>query len=149
LDTTSAEPELDPDQDQDQDQDLDQPADAATGDPTKDGLPWSIRAAFSFSKLKGQESQSTLNFGGTINLTRSWLVTYNASYDMETRQVHGQHFSIARDLHCWEMSINRTQLGDRWEYYFRITLKAHPELYADQGPRGLTGGAGIPGQFAY
>jgi lipopolysaccharide assembly outer membrane protein LptD (OstA) len=143
LDTTSAEPELDPDQD------LDQPADAATGDPTKDGLPWSIRAAFSFSKLKGQESQSTLNFGGTINLTRSWLVTYNASYDMETRQVHGQHFSIARDLHCWEMSINRTQLGDRWEYYFRITLKAHPELYADQGPRGLTGGAGIPGQFAY
>jgi lipopolysaccharide assembly outer membrane protein LptD (OstA) len=117
--------------------------------PLKEGLPWTIRAAYSLSKVKGFESQSTLNFGGTINVTQNWLITYNASYDMETRQVQGQNFSIYRDLHCWEMSISRQQLGDRWEYYFRITLKAHPELYASQGPRGLAGGAGIPGQFSY
>jgi len=136
-DTTEAESDIEPQMDGD------------LKDPTKQGLPWSIRAAFSLSKLKGFEPSSTLNFGGTINLTPNWLVTYNASYDVEKRLVQGQNYTIARDLHCWEMSISRQQLGDRWEYYFRITLKAHPELYAEQGPRGLAGGAGIPGQFAY
>jgi len=114
-----------------------------------EGLNWSIRAAFSLSKLKGFDAASTLNFGGQVNLTRSWLITYNASYNVETRQIQGQNYTIARDLHCWEMSISRQQLGDRWEFYFRITLKGHPELYAEQGPRGLAGGAGIPGQFSY
>jgi lipopolysaccharide assembly outer membrane protein LptD (OstA) len=123
--------------------------DSDSRDPDQQGLAWSIRAAFSFTKFKGADPASTLNLGASINLTRNWLITYNASYNVETQQISGQNYTIARDLHCWEMSINRRELGDRWEYYFRITLKAHRELYADQGPRGLAGGAGIPGQFGY
>jgi len=118
-------------------------------DPERQGLNWSVRAAFSFSKLKGFDPSSTLNLGASINLTRSWLITYNASYNVETREIQGQNYTLARDLHCWEMSISRQQLGDRWEFYFRMTLKAHPELYAEQGPRGLAGGGRIPGQFNY
>jgi hypothetical protein len=118
-------------------------------DPNQQGLNWSIRAALSFSKLRGFDPASTLNLGASINLTRSWLITYNASYNVETRIIQGQNYTLARDLHCWEMSISRQQLGDRWEYYFRISLKAHRDLYAEQGPRGLAGGGGIPGQFNY
>ncbi len=118
-------------------------------DPNQQGLNWSIRAALSFSKLKGFDPASTLNLGASINLTRNWLITYNTSYNVETREIQGQNYTLARDLHCWEMSISRQQLGDRWEYYFRISLKAHRDLYAEQGPRGLAGGGGIPGQFNY
>jgi lipopolysaccharide assembly outer membrane protein LptD (OstA) len=123
--------------------------DGGIEDPERKGLPWSIRAALSYSKIKGFEPSSTLNLGGNINLTRNWIITYNASYNVETRQIQGQNYTIRRDLHAWEMSLSRQQLGDRWEFYFRITLKAHPELYAEQGPRGLAGGGAIPGQYSY
>ena len=116
---------------------------------SKGGLPWSIRGGFSYSKQKGLRPASTLNFGGQIAITANWSLTYNASYDVEGRQIQGQNYTLKRDLHCWEMSISRQQLGTQWEYYFRISLKAHPELYAEQGPRGLAGGGGIPGQFSY
>jgi hypothetical protein len=120
------------------------PAEAASP-----GLPWSFRGGFTYSKQKGFPASSTFNFGTQISITANWSLTYNASYDVEGRQLQGQYYAISRDLHCWEMSISRQQLGTEWEYYFKISLKAHPELYAEQGPRGLAGGGGVPGQFTY
>jgi hypothetical protein len=35
--------------------------------------------------------------------------------------------------------------NEEWQYYFRITLKAHPDLYGESGTRGL--GTGLMGQF--
>ncbi|MDH3217405.1 MAG: putative LPS assembly protein LptD, partial [Candidatus Krumholzibacteria bacterium] len=113
------------------------------------GLPWSLRAQLSYSKSRNFDPLSTLNLGGSINLTQSWRVTYNTSYNVEERRTFGQNYAIHRDLHCWEMSLSRQQLADEWEFYFKITLKAHPEIYAEQGPRGLAGGGGLPGQFGY
>jgi hypothetical protein len=57
------------------------------------------------------------------------------------RDFLGDYYSITRDLHCWEMSFSRQKLGDRWEFYFRINIKAHPEIYAEEGSRGLGGGS--------
>lgn len=113
------------------------------------GLPWSIRGGFSYSKQKGFPASSTLNFSGQINITANWTLSYSANYDVTARNLQGQYYTLTRDMHCWEMSIARQELGTEWQYYFRITLKAHPELYAEQGPRGLAGGGGIPGQFSY
>lgn len=114
-----------------------------------DGLPWRVRASLSYSTSKSLDPVSHLNLGGSINLTRSWRVSYNASYNVEARTMQGQDYTLSRDLHCWEMSISRRQLASEWEYYFKVTLKGHPEVYAEQGSRGLGGGQILPGQLGF
>ena len=75
----------------------------------------------------------------------NWRVDYSTIYDIEARVRSGQYIGITRDLHCWEIGFSRQQLGDEWEYYFRIALKAHPELYGESGDRGV--GGGLMGRF--
>ena len=90
-----------------------------------------------------------MNLNGSINLTRAWSIVYTTTYDVQGREFSGQRYTVTRDLHCWEMSFTRQQLGNEWEFYFKISLKAHPEIYAEQGQRGLGGGSsfGLPFQY--
>jgi len=108
-------------------------------------LPWSVTLGFSYSKSASGAVNSTLRVGWDLQLTDNWRIDYSTIYDAEDRVLDGQSFGITRDLHCWEMSLARQQLGEEWEFYFRIALKAHPELYGESGNRGL--GGGTLGQF--
>ncbi len=105
-------------------------------------LPWSLRAAFSYSKSSNSVPRSTIDLTGEFNLTDNWRFTYWTSYNVEERRQEGQHFGVHRNLHCWEMSLSRQQLGDEWQFYFRIAIKAHPEIYGETGQPGLGGFAG-------
>ncbi len=109
-------------------------------DDEEKGLPWSVSMAFSYSKSGFGDPSSTMNLNGNISLTQNWKISYRTTYDVVGRDFLGEYISITRDLHCWEMSLARQKLGDEWEFYFRINLKSHPELYAEQGNRGLGGG---------
>ena len=107
----------------------------------KEGLPWDLALAFSYSKATGaNQSSSTLNLGGSIELTRGWEISYRSTYNVIDRDFLGDYFSLTRDLHCWQMSFSRQKLGDEWEFYFKINIKLHPEIYGEQGSRGLGGG---------
>jgi len=54
-----------------------------------------------------------------------------------------QFFTVKRDLHCWEMQLTRSISGDvANEYYFKINVKNLPEVYYEQGSRGLRGFGG-------
>jgi lipopolysaccharide assembly outer membrane protein LptD (OstA) len=108
-------------------------------------LPWSLSLGLSYSKSASGQTSSTLRVGWDVKLTDNWHVNYSTIYDVEGRELSGQYFTIARDLHCWQMSFSRQQLGDEWQYYFRITLKAHQDLYGESGSRGV--GGGLIGQF--
>jgi lipopolysaccharide assembly outer membrane protein LptD (OstA) len=112
-------------------------------------LPWNLNLGLSYSKSRTGEVNSTLRVGWDIQLTDKWRIDYSTIYDVQERGLEGQNFGITRDLHCWEMSFSRQVLGtgvnEEWQYYFRITLKAHPDLYGDSGTRGL--GTGLMGQF--
>lgn len=106
----------------------------------KELLPWSFRADMSYTKNRGAEKASaTLNMSSSIDLTSAWKISYSTSYDVEAREFRGQQYSISRDLHCWEMSFSRRLYGDEWQYYFKIYLRAHPEIYAENGRRGIGG----------
>jgi lipopolysaccharide assembly outer membrane protein LptD (OstA) len=108
--------------------------------PLEEGrLPWSLRVAFSYSKSAGYDPRATVDLSGNFDLTKNWRLTYWTSYDVEERQMQGQNFSVQRDLHCWQMSLSRQQLGEEWQFYFRISIKAHPEIYGETGQRGLGG----------
>jgi lipopolysaccharide assembly outer membrane protein LptD (OstA) len=102
-------------------------------------MPWSLRAAFSYSKSENADPRSTIDLTGEFDLTENWRFTYWTSYDLEGRTTDGQNFGVHRNLHCWEMSLSRQQLGEDWQFYFRIAIKAHPELYGETGQRGLGG----------
>jgi lipopolysaccharide assembly outer membrane protein LptD (OstA) len=127
-----------------------QPDDTETGELEKEeGLPWTVSAAFSYSKAQIGATSSTLNINAGFSLTRNWRFTYRTTYDLEGRDLLGQFISIARDLHCWEISFNRQELvGGEWNFYFKISLKDHPEIYAEQGDRGL-GGSRFGSPFRY
>ncbi|MDH4036086.1 MAG: putative LPS assembly protein LptD [Candidatus Krumholzibacteria bacterium] len=107
--------------------------------------PWSLSLGFSYSKGANGIASSTMRVGWDIKLTENWRIDYSTIYDVERLQLNGQNFGITRDLHCWAISFSRQQLGDEWQYYFRIALKAHPDLYGESGDRGV--GSGLIGQF--
>jgi len=112
-------------------------------------LPWNLNLGLSYSKGSSGQISSTMRVGWDIQLTDNWRIDYSTIYNVESRSLDGQNFGITRDLHCWQMSFSRQQLSsstrDEWQYYFRITLKAHPDLYGESGTRGL--GSGLMGQF--
>jgi lipopolysaccharide assembly outer membrane protein LptD (OstA) len=115
----------------------------------EDGLAWNVSGSFSYFQPRTGDTRSTLNVNGSIDLTRSWRVTYSTQYDIQTRESLGQYFTVHRDLHCWEMSFTRRQLGDEWEFYFRLSLRSHPEIYVEEGERGLGGTGGFTSSFGY
>ncbi len=105
------------------------------------GLPWNVGLGFSYSKADGfDEPSSTLNLNGGISLTHGWRLSYRTNYDVVDRDFLGEYFSVARNLHCWQISFSRQKLGDEWEFYFKISITSLPELYAEQGSRGLGSG---------
>jgi hypothetical protein len=44
---------------------------------------------------------------------------------------------VKRELHCWEAQFTRSISGDTKEWYFKINVKLLPEVYFEQGSRGL------------
>jgi hypothetical protein len=107
--------------------------------------PWNVVLGFTYSSSSLGQTSSTLRVGWDFKLTDNWKIDYSTIYDVEARERSGQYIGVTRDLHCWEIGFSRQQLGDEWEYYFRIALKAHPELYGESGNRGV--GGGLMGQF--
>jgi lipopolysaccharide assembly outer membrane protein LptD (OstA) len=105
-------------------------------------LPWDLSVVFGYNKTRGNEPRATAQTTGRFDLTKHWRFTYGVSYDIQAREIRGQNFGVHRDLHCWEMSLSRQQIGDEWQFYFRIAIKAHPEIYGETGQRGLGGFAG-------
>jgi len=89
---------------------------------------------FRYSRGEDRSSASYWVDGGTsFNLTPNWRVEYSAHYDLKLKEVISQTFSLYRDLHCWEAVFIRRFSGERWEYYFKINIKAHKEIYLERG----------------
>lgn len=103
-------------------------------------LPWYVSVDLNYSDTRTSDPRSSVRFATQVDLTKNWKINYAMQYDLFTRERTGQSISIGRDLHCWEMSLSRQKLGEEWQFYFRIGLKAHPELYQEAGQRGLGGG---------
>jgi len=103
-------------------------------------LPWYVNIDLTYSDTRTGDPRSTIRFASQFDVTKNWKISYAMQYDVFTRQQTGQNIAVSRDLHCWEMSLARQKLGEEWQYYFRIGLKAHPELYQESGQRGLGGG---------
>tara|TARA_B100000945_G_scaffold114712_1_gene91089 strand:- start:835 stop:1596 length:762 start_codon:yes stop_codon:yes gene_type:complete len=74
------------------------------------------------------ENTFWINSNIKFNLTRGWKINYSSRFDLENNQIIDHHFSIFRDLHCWEFSFkwwpNQTNKGG---YMLYINVK-NPDL---------------------
>ncbi|RYF86594.1 MAG: LPS-assembly protein LptD [Chitinophagaceae bacterium] len=101
-------------------------------------IPWSINLSFALSLTRilkpdysGFESQvsSSINFNNSFNLTPKWNFSTNGYFDFNTKQLTMFTMSIAREMHCWQMSISATPIGSY--QYFNITLSPKSSVLKD------------------
>jgi hypothetical protein len=100
--------------------------------------PWRFDLAYRYTKaIGGGKDSYWIELLATANLTRNWHVEYSGRFDLSGKQTVYQEYSIYRDLHCWEARFVRRYSAGDWEYYLRINIKAHPDIYAERGLRSL------------
>lgn len=65
-----------------------------------------------------------LNTNSTFNVTKNWKVSYSARFDLIDNELISHHFTIHRDLHCWELNLTWTPSGYASGFYLRINIKS-------------------------
>jgi lipopolysaccharide export system protein LptA len=117
-------------------------------------LPWMVNVSAGYSGSRSRDalapggyspwiSSVTVRGAGALNLTKNWHLEYSGQFDAKTGRMISQAFTVKRELHCWEMQFVRSISGDVGdEYYFKINVKNLPEVYYEQGSRGLRGFGG-------
>jgi lipopolysaccharide assembly outer membrane protein LptD (OstA) len=120
---------------------------------TPGGLPWSVGASVSYGGSRSKistggytpwTSNARLNGSLGLNISKNWRFDYAWQYDVTGGLMVSQFFTVKRELHCWEMQFTRSISGDVGnEYYFKINVKNLPEVYFEQGSRGLRGFGGL------
>ncbi|MFH1314125.1 MAG: putative LPS assembly protein LptD [Candidatus Eisenbacteria bacterium] len=102
------------------------------------GKPWHTSAIFRYTKAyNGGDDNYWLDFQAGFSFTTNWRVEYSGRFDLSGKETVHQEYSIYRDLHCWEARFVRRYSAGEWQYYFRINIKAHPEIYTERGLRTL------------
>lgn len=70
-------------------------------------------------------------------VTKNWHLNYLNRYDFEEKKITEQTFELYRDMHCWEGRFTWVLQGYRRGYYFRINIKALPEVKIEKSRGGL------------
>jgi hypothetical protein len=99
-------------------------------------IQWSLSANYSinfgYNKTKFNKDKleypykfsQTLGFSGNISPTKAWQVSFNASYDFDTRRIVNMFCSITRQMHCWSMSASVVPIGPYQNYSFSIAVNS-------------------------
>jgi LPS-assembly protein len=101
-------------------------------------IPWSIGLSYSLSFFKQFDRAtkkfktsvtSSASFNNSFSLTPKWNFTTNGYYDFKTKQLTTFTMSISRDMHCWQMAINVTPIGNY--RYFNISISPKSSILQD------------------
>ncbi|MFM2138542.1 MAG: hypothetical protein RJA57_849 [Bacteroidota bacterium] len=96
-------------------------------------IPWSLNVGYSlsFNTLFQPQTQrfttqfrQNVNFNGSFNLTSKWNFSVNGFYDIDTKSLQMFQMSIAREMHCWQLSIDVTPVGLFRFFSFSVSPKA-------------------------
>ena len=89
---------------------------------------WSSNISLSYNYSATNPSNPTKSFWAnttsTINVTSKWRVSYRARFDLIEKDLVNHSFSIYRDLHCWELSVNWTPTGLGQGINFKLNVKS-------------------------
>mgnify|MGYP001815026780 CR=1 FL=1 len=88
-------------------------------------------ASLDFRYSRGADSDNASYWADArlaFSPARHWRINYAVHYDIKEAEVASQEYTIYRDLHCWEAQLTRRYYEGEWQYYFRINVKALPEI---------------------
>ncbi len=98
---------------------------------------WSINISHRYSQTRGGGKTHWASASLRLPLTRKWLLNYQNRYDFVENKITEQTFEFYRDMHCWEGRFTWIATGYRKGYYFRINIKALPEVKIEKSRGGL------------
>lgn len=91
-------------------------------------LPWSLSIQYNINYNKDGFRPSILtqamSFNGDVSLTKKWKIGFGSGYDFTAKDFSYTNFNIARDLHCWTMSVMWIPFGPQQGYTFNIGVKS-------------------------
>lgn len=97
---------------------------------------WDGSLTFRYSRGADPANASYWVDGGlAFSPSERWRLNYSLHYDLDEGEVASQEYTIYRDLHCWEARFTQRYYEGEWQYYFRISVKALPEIKAEAGKR--------------
>ncbi|MBB6112997.1 hypothetical protein HDF23_005780 [Mucilaginibacter lappiensis] len=96
-------------------------------------VPWNINFNYSYSytnSLNTVTTSNTVQISGDVNVSPKWKVQYSTNYDIKAGKLgSATSFSIYRDLHCWDLSIQWIPFGYLKSY--NVTLKVKSTILQD------------------
>ena len=81
-----------------------------------------VKEIFDFNSNKSKTFWANSN--SIINITDKWRISYRARFDLLEQDLINHSFSVYRDLHCWELSLNWTPNGLGQGINFKINVKS-------------------------
>lgn len=82
-------------------------------------IPWSLSVSYGISMRENTSAKinpkrmrypykfnQTLNFSGNIRISEGWNVNFSSGYDFNYKKMSMTTVSLARDLHCFQMSCS-------------------------------------------
>jgi lipopolysaccharide assembly outer membrane protein LptD (OstA) len=110
------------------------------GEKLEEKRPWDFYLSHRYSEsrsgtkvFKTHWASLSLDFW----LTKNWHLNYLNRYDFQEKKITEQTFELYRDMHCWEGRFTWVLQGYRQGYYFRINIKALPEVKIEKSRGGL------------
>ena len=97
-------------------------------------VPWTLSCSYSmsyqykdFNKEKreynrGITHSATIN--GTIQPTKGWNFSFNASYDFNQAKITYMNINMSRDMHCWSLTASLNPMGQYASFNVNIAVKA-------------------------
>jgi len=89
---------------------------------------WSTTINLSYSLNAQNPSNKSKTFwantNSIINITNKWRISYRARFDLLQKDLVNHSFSVYRDLHCWELSLNWNPSGLGQGINFKINVKS-------------------------
>ncbi len=102
-------------------------------------IPWSISLSYALNynrqalgyRTGGYKKTFTqnVNWTGSLNLTSRWQIGVNGSYNISLKQLGLINMYISREMHCWQMSINISPVGN--SRFFNISISPKSALLRD------------------
>ena len=94
----------------------------------KGGKLWNTNVSLSYSYTASNPLHPRetfwVNTTSSIQMTKNWRVSYRSRFDIMEKDLVSHSFSIYRDLHCWELSLNWTPGGLGQGVYVKLNVKS-------------------------
>lgn len=94
---------------------------------TGERLPWNLNIyyniSFDYSNATKLKTVQSLNFNGSLNVTKFWKVGVTSGYDFTNKDLSYTSINLYRDLKCWEARIDWVPFGFRKSYSLTINIK--------------------------